>query len=276
MTACFHHGSFESDGLSWAPANVARNVDRHNNIAAVEWLRGAATQLFISCALVSVTDGSYLGWFTGRSRWRLERWIAIVVSLRDDLALAKREKHRDVSFHFVSGRQVHHRNGENSGPFKFHGHFVAVLDHALDLVFLRLQNPAALFIGGAQLRRAANTTVGRDAVRKLLKDDIGTAKIRHGFRGSERSNRLKILVHARNIRGFHRFNSCVKFCADSSLGTSAEPLQCITRRESCSQVSGMSKDIEIGNGYKRYRVVICWLRAGNPGKVFRRIQQVNS
>src|SRR5262249_46352368 len=82
---------------------------------------------------------------------RLEGWVAVIVSLRNNFLLTEGEKHCDESSHLTSRGHAHHGNGKYSPPFQLDRDLIASLDGSLHIVALRLEYPTALFISGAQL-----------------------------------------------------------------------------------------------------------------------------
>src|SRR6266446_10636011 len=128
--------------------------------------------------------------------WCIKGRVTVVISLRDDFAVAEGEKHRDEGSHFTAGGQVHYRDGENSGPF----HLGDGFEDAMLCVDLRLKNFAALLIGGTELGGAANASLRRNAVREFLNHNIGSVELGDVFKWALRSDCLKILMGASEVR----------------------------------------------------------------------------
>src|SRR5215510_7983169 len=104
---------------------------------------------------------------------RLEGWVAVIVSLRNNFFLTEGEKHCDESSHLTSRGHAHHGNSKYSPSFQLDRDLIASLDGSLHIVALRLEYPTALFISGAQLVSPADTSLRCNPVWKFLDDNIG-------------------------------------------------------------------------------------------------------
>jgi hypothetical protein len=104
---------------------------------------------------------------------RFEWGIAVVISLRNNLAIAEGEKHRDECFHLAPRGQIHHGNREDSGPLQLDGHLIACFDNPLHRVGLRPKELLPFLIGGAQVAGAADATLRGNPVWKFWKTTSG-------------------------------------------------------------------------------------------------------
>jgi hypothetical protein len=76
------------------------------------------------------------GWIRSRFGGR----IAIEDALRNDFAVAKREKRCDERLHPDARDQAHHRDSQDSSPLQFNGQFITRFKDAPDAISLRLQS----------------------------------------------------------------------------------------------------------------------------------------